>query len=238
MTNYGSLVLHTLIPPLADAHVTIVSGLALGIDARAHRETLTAGGHTIAVLGGGIDNQSIAPRANYKLAQDILTHGGALISEYPPGTQPTTYSFPERNRIIAALSRATLVVEAATGSGSLITAQAAMEYGKEVCGVPHPIHSITGGGVNELLKQGAHMITEASELLSIMHIEPKQTKHIPVVLTREERAIYALLQTGEQHIDDIIRSIDAPNAQTMSLVTILEMKGVVKNMGNMTYIAL
>ena len=149
-TNYGKQVTEQLASELATHKMVIVSGLALGIDGVAHAATLKAGGTTVAVLGSGIDRKNIYPASHQQLAEQIIAEGGAIVSEYPPGFEPTLYSFPARNRVIAGLSLGALITEAPVESGALITAKCALDYNREVFAVPHPITSTMGAGGNNL----------------------------------------------------------------------------------------
>ncbi len=168
-SNYGKEVCIKLTTELAKQGIAIVSGLALGIDGFAHQAALDQNGLTIAVLGGGIDQPTIYPPDHRNLAEKILHSGGAIVSEYPPGTEPTKYSFPARNRIIAGLTSGTLVIEAPIQSGALITARRALDYNREVMVIPHPINSISGAGGNELIKQGAAVITSAEDIFAALN---------------------------------------------------------------------
>lgn len=172
ITPYGATAVRMLVPAAARAGAVIVSGLALGIDAAAHATCLEHDGHTVAVLAGGVDAPSVGPRTNAALAERIVATGGALVSEHPPGTHPMTFGFPRRNRIIAGLCRATLVVEAAAKSGALITAYQALDEGRDVLAVPGPITSPAAAGANGLLRRGATPITSSADLLEALGIEP------------------------------------------------------------------
>lgn len=165
---YGQEVCIKLSDELAKKKITIVSGLALGIDSFAHQSALNQNGLTIAVLGCGIDRQTVYPRSHEHLSEKILNSGGVLLSEYPPGTPPTQYSFPARNRIIAGLTQGTLVIEAPLRSGALITARRALDYNREVMAVPHPINSTSGAGGNELIKGGAALVTSIDDICETM----------------------------------------------------------------------
>ncbi|MDO9509942.1 MAG: DNA-processing protein DprA, partial [Candidatus Magasanikbacteria bacterium] len=149
---YAKIATEQIVKSLAERGFTIVSGLALGIDALAHEYALKAGGKTVAFLGSSVASKEIYPVNNQKLAEEIVAKGGAVISEYPPGFLPTLYSFPMRNRLIAGVTPGTLIIEAPVGSGSLITAENAKEYNRVVMCIPHPINSIFGAGGNLLLK--------------------------------------------------------------------------------------
>ncbi|MFH0857168.1 MAG: DNA-processing protein DprA [Candidatus Magasanikbacteria bacterium] len=173
---YGQQTVESLVSILAKKGITLVSGLAYGIDSIVHATTLRNQGRTIAVLGGGIDNGTIYPREHIPLAESILQNGGALVSEYPPGFSPTKYTFPMRNRIIAGLSLATLVIEATEKSGALTTAQYALDNSRDVFAIPHNIQNINGAGCNNLLKTGAKMVTSAEDILEYFHLnEEKNT---------------------------------------------------------------
>ena len=162
-SSYGSYVAYLLAKELAAAGIVVVSGLARGIDAAAHRGALDAGGRTVAVLGCGIDRDY--PPAHAGLAHRIVSEGGLIVSEYPPGTEPAPWRFPARNRIIAGLSAATIVVEARERSGALITADFALEEGRKVFAVPGEITIATSVGPNNLLKNGAGLVTGAKDVL-------------------------------------------------------------------------
>lgn len=234
---YGKMVTQTLVQELAKTGITIISGLALGIDALAHQATLTQQGVTVAVLGGGVDQRTLYPRLHIQLAQKIIENGGALISEYPPETLPTKYTFPKRNRIIAGLSLGTLVIEAAEKSGSLITAQCSADMGREVFAVPQNITSETSKGVHALIQQGAHMVTKARDIIDILGIETeKQIAQSRPTLSAEEQQICQYLSRDPVHIDELVKKTKMPSAKLTSNLTLLELHGRVKNLGNMTYI--
>ncbi|MDO8435415.1 MAG: DNA-processing protein DprA, partial [bacterium] len=167
-TDYGIHVTRSLTEELVRAGITIVSGLALGIDAVAHQTTVDHQGKTIAVLAGGVDAETVAPRTNAQLAERIIETGGALVSEYPPGTAPRPEYFPQRNRIIAGLCIGTIVTEAPIESGALITAKCAREENREVFAVPGNITYENSTGTNLLIKLGAHCVTEAQDILDIL----------------------------------------------------------------------
>ena len=164
-TSYGADACEKIIEGLSGYPIVIVSGLALGIDALAHKAALKAGLKTLAVPGSGIDSKVIYPRTNLSLAEEIVEKGGCLLSEYEPDFQASTWSFPARNRIMAGLSRAILVIEAGERSGTLITARLATEYNRDVYVIPNGIFSPGSQGSNKLLKQGAYPITESSDIL-------------------------------------------------------------------------
>jgi len=236
---YGKQVTEDIVGKLAQKHISIISGLALGIDSIAHETTLKHGGHTVAVLGGGVDNATIYPRAHTGLAKRIVESGGALVSEYPPGTPPTTYSFPKRNRIIAGMTLGTLVIEAPKKSGSLITATCAIESNRDVFTIPQNITSPTAEGPNTLIKQGAKPITCVEDILETLGLENTERfaeakKIIPHSPT--EAHILNTLSREPTHIDELIRMSDLSGPEIMSALTLMEMKGTVRNIGNMMYV--
>jgi len=237
-TAYGRQVTEEIVKDLVQAKMTIVSGLALGIDGSAHEMTLKHHGRTVAVLGSGIDAATLYPRAHTKLAEKIIKNGGAVISEYPPRTPGTKYTFPRRNRIIAGMSLGVLVVEAKASSGALITAQQALEHNREVFAIPHHITTSTGQGPNNLLKLGARVVTQSQDILdifglekSVTSLEEKQTGDTP-----EETLILQRLSRDPLHRDIIAKQTNLPSQALSSTLTLLEIKGKVRNLGNMNYI--
>lgn len=237
-TPYGKQLATDFAGALASQGLTIVSGLALGTDSFVHEATLNAGGITIAVLGSGVDRSSLYPRAHHDLAERIIAHGGAIISEYPPGFLPTPYSFPARNRIIAGLCRATLVTEAPVSSGALITARAALDYNREVMAIPHPITSVAGAGTNLLIKQGAQVVLsppDVLELLNIQTIEKTVEPIEPQGLSDTENQVLSKLQGDALHIDRLSKESGLPSAVVATTLLMLEMKGLVRNTGGQHY---
>ncbi len=238
-TNYGRTVTIDLSTALAEQGVAIISGLALGIDGLAHESALKAGGITVAVLGSGVDQRHIYPVAHQRLAAQIIERGGAVISEYPPGFMPTQYSFPARNRIIAGLSLGILVTEAPTQSGALITAKSALDYNREVFVVPHPISSPSGEGGNNLIKLGAILTTKAQDILDAL-----QLKNIKEVIANNrvlptsptEAKILPHLSKEPVHVDAVIKLSGLPSGIVNGVLTMMEMKGKVRNIGGMMYI--
>ncbi len=238
-TAYGKFACEEIVGPLANQGVVIVSGLALGIDGIAHETTLKNNGLTVAVLGGGIDKKTVAPTAHSRLAEQVIASGGAIVSEYPPGFAPTQYSFPARNRIIAGLSLGTLIIEAAEISGALITTRCALDYNREVFAVPHPINSPTGIGPNNLIKMGARLVTQAQDILEILNIqELKQIVSKAQTLPRNstETAILGYLSKEPKHIDTIIKTTGLDSGAVNSALVLMEIKGMVRNLGGMNYI--
>jgi DNA processing protein len=242
-TPYGAKIIDQTIPPLIFAGVTIVSGLALGIDALAHIATLKSGGRTIGVLGCGLDERSFYPAQNRLLRRQIIEQGGLILSEYPPRTQPLKPNFPRRNRIIAGLSLGTFVVEAGIKSGSLITARFALEEGRDVYAAPGSVFSSESEGPNQLIKQGARPILGASDLLEGLGLEieaneEEKPKRDWSGMSEEERSILLNLSSEPTNINDIKRGLQLDISVINSTLTILEIKGIVKTVGGGNYILL
>ena len=239
MTSYGKMICEDFLPPLCVQGVIIVSGLALGIDGAAHACTINANGTTLAVLGSGIDKQHVYPGAHRQLAEKIISSGGTIISEYPPGFLPTQYSFPARNRIIAGLSLGTLVIEAPIKSGALITARYALDYNREVLAVPHATTSPTGTGPNNLIKQGARVITEPNDILEALNLQSIKQPETNAKKTGDnpmEEKILSLLSKEPKNINQITLESRLDSSTTNATLTMLEIKGVIKNMGGMNYV--
>lgn len=234
-TTYGEQVTHEIVTALARAGLVVVSGLALGIDGAAHRAAFEAGGRTIAVLGSGIDDASVYPPRHRGLANDIVAHGGAVISEYPPGTSPTKYTFPERNRIIAGMSVGVIVIEAKEKSGALITAEFAVEDGREVFAVPGPITSEASYGPNRLIKSGAHPVTSVADIFTILGIAEPSESTAPE-LEGVEAHIFAALGREPVHIDALADTTKLDIATLSSTLAAMELRGLVKNIGAMHFI--
>ncbi len=237
-SSYGREATNRIATDLAAAGVTIVSGLAKGIDGFAHRAALEAGGRTLAVMASGVD--IVYPPEHRQLAERIVD-SGALISDYPPGTKPDAPNFPARNRIISGLSVATIVVEAPARSGALITVGFAADQGRDVYAVPGSILSHASDGTNRLLRQGATPLTCAADLLDDLQLssavpadEPAQ---VAFPMTDEERAIYALVTAEPQHIDELAYSAGITISQASALMTMLELKGLVANAGAQHFVA-
>lgn len=238
-TAYGKLACQEIVAPLVGNGVVIVSGLAMGIDGIAHQTAVDNNGITVAVLGGGVDKNTVAPTVHYQLAEQIIATGGAVVSEYPPGFAPTQYSFPARNRIIAGLSLGTLIIEAPETSGALITARCALDYNREVFAIPHPLGSPTGIGPNNLIKMGAKLVTEASDIIESLSLtglgEIINNKQI-LPSTPTEAKILQFLSKEPLHIDLIIKTSGLDSPTINSALVLMEMKGKVRNLGGMNYI--
>lgn len=229
-TSYGKEVTHQLSYELAKRGVVIVSGLALGVDGIAHRAALEAGGTTIAVLANGLPQ--IYPATHRGLANDIVAGNGAVISEYPPGTEPRGYQFLERNRIVSGLSDAVVITEAASRSGTLNTAAHALEQGKEVFVVPGNITSPLSKGCNALLKQGARPVTCVEDILEVIApqlLTPQTT--LPLGNSPAESSILKLLQAGVRDGDELQRQTDLSASEFNQTLTMLELTGAIRGLG-------
>lgn len=231
-TIYGLTMTKDLVAPLAAAGITIVSGLAYGIDAAAHEAALEGGGKTVAVMASGLDQ--IYPRANSRLAHKIIEAGGLWLSEFPPRTAPLKQNFPFRNRIIAGLSNGTLVIEAANRSGALLTAHQALEANREVLAVPGNATSPTAAGSNELIKQGAHLVTNATDVLTIFGLKPA-TNHIRQELQPAEKTLLEKLPYEPTPLETLVRNLNLSTAELTANLTLLEIKGYLKDEGGHLY---
>ncbi len=233
---YGREVAHQLATELARAGVTVVSGLALGVDTVAHRAALEAGGRTVAVLGSGLDH--IYPPDNRRLAAQMSEHG-AVISEYPLGTRPEAGNFPPRNRVISGLSKGVVIVEAGARSGALITARFAAEQGRDVFAVPGSILHPGSAGCNELIQQGAIpllAVGDVLEHLSFTRLAEQQSVRQSMPADPLESQLLASLSGEPQHVDDLVRRVAMPPPQVTSLLVMLELKGLVRQVGAMNYV--
>lgn len=233
---YGREVAHMIGTELAHHQVTVISGLALGVDAIAHKATLEAGGRTIAVLGSGVDQ--LYPAQNRELAQQIIKHG-AVISEYPLGTRPEAGNFPPRNRIISGMSRGVIVIEAGQQSGSLITSTFAAEQGRDVFAVPGSILHPGSSGCNQLIREGAIPFLSINDVLDHLNfaqltIQTEVRRTTPT--DPLESKLLTHLSHEPRHIDELVRCTAWPSAQVSSLLTMMELKGYVRQVGGMSYV--
>lgn len=230
VTSYGREVTESLVADLVSYGFTIISGMALGVDAIAHQSCLESGGKTIAVLGNGVDLPF--PRENSNLYTKIIESGGTVISEYPPGVNPTKGSFPARNRIIAALSLGILITEAAEDSGSLITAEWGFSLGKKVFSVPGPINSSMSRGSLKLLKQGAVLVQNTQDILNEFGIQSSRlrskNKKDYGGLNKEELRIVRLLEKEPLGQDLLAKKLKIPVRKLSIILSGLEMQGVIK----------
>lgn len=235
-TSYGRQVTEELVTDLAHNGITIVSGLAKGIDAIAHRAALDANGRTIAIFASGLD--IVYPPENVKLAREIMEHG-ALISEHPLGTKPKADNFPRRNRILSGLSRGVLIVESGESGGALITANFAVEQNREVFAVPGNIFSLMSKGPNKLIQEGAKLVRNYMDIIEELNIsvavQQLEMKEV-TVSDRTESLIINCVSAEPVHIDQICRNSGLDTAIVTSTVAILELKGLVQHVGNLNYV--
>ena len=223
-SGYGRSVARMLASEAASAGAVVVSGLARGVDGEAHRGALAAGGRTVAVLGCGVDRDY--PAAHSELARSIVETGGLVVSEYEPGVEPAPWRFPARNRIIAGLARATVVVEARERSGALITADFALEDGREVLAVPGEITSALSAGTNGLLRQGATPVTRAADLLEALGLDAAPA----VVFVPDDPACVVLLEAlaaGAATADVLVRATGLPAGAVAAALVELELANAI-----------
>ncbi len=233
MTRYGLHAVETLVPPLARLGVVIVSGLAFGVDAAAHRATLSANGYTVAILPGGIDDASIAPSTHRTLAHEILEHGGCLLSECLPGTKTHKGSFPIRNRLIAGMSKATLIIESTCASGTMVTAAHAVSENRDVLAVPGNINAPYSQGPLTLLSRGAILIRSFEDLALVLGIEYKTGT--PREVTQELQPLYDVLQSPHT-VDDLAIKLHRPAQDILARITQLELQGLVRSTDAFSYV--
>lgn len=230
VTAYGRYVTQKFAEELARAGVIIVSGLALGVDAIAHKACLDAGGKTIAVLPSGLD--SIYPASHRNLAKSIIEQGGALVSEYNPGTVAFKLNFIERNRLVSGVSDGVLITEAAKKSGTLHTANFALDQGKTVMAVPGPINSITSEGTNNLLKSGAVVVTGTTDVLAELGINtPMLQRQMPLASNESEQKILDLLCEGITDGTELITASGLSASDFNQTLSMLEITGKIRSIG-------
>ena len=238
VTSYGRQVAEEVATTLAQNGVTIVSGLARGVDSIAHQAALNAGGRTLAILGNGVD--LVYPPENRRLAAQIIEHG-ALVSDYAIGTPPDGLNFPPRNRIISGLSMAVIIVEAGVTSGALITASFAAEQGRDVFAVPGNINAPQSQGTNRLIRDGAQPLLSPQDVLETLNLT-MVTEHraIRVALPTDpiESRLYKLLSHEPRHVDEIRAEASLPIETVSATLAMMELKGMVRQVGGMNYIAI
>lgn len=225
MSRYGQDACEYLIQGLAGYPISIVSGLALGIDGVAHRAALTAGLHTIAVPGSGLSEEALYPRAHLTLSRNILDSGGALLSEMEPDEPAAPYTFPKRNRIMAGMSHATLIIEAGLKSGTLITARLATEYNRELLIVPHSIFSEGGAGGHLFMGLGARPVRSADDILDVFDMKKEETKK-NIELTPDEERVIGILSAPMPR-DELIRALGVATGSANVLLTQMEIRGII-----------
>ena len=229
-SHYGLEACKYLISGLQNLPVVIVSGLALGVDGIAHRSALENNLKTVAIPGSGLNEDVLYPRSHFNLAWDILKNGGALVSELPPATRAAPWTFPRRNRIMAGLAKAVLIIEATEKSGTLITARLAMEYNRDVLALPGSIFNQNSAGPLNLIKDGATPITSPKDLQEALGFNsedcPKSTLDLNT-LTPVEKDIYLLLQTESKPKTDIFIHLKYSSADINMALSMLELKGLI-----------
>jgi len=233
---YGEEILRKIITELSPYGFCTVSGMALGIDTIAAKASLENNIPTVAVLGSGMSPEAFYPAKNFKLAEEIVAKGGAIISEYEPDFKATLWSFPQRNRIISGLSPATLVVEAPEKSGSLITARFALDQNRDVLAIPGGAYSQNSKGTNKLIKEGAGLVTSADDILRAYGLEISGRSDLPARsdlqnLSPEENKILEIL-AEPQDIDSLIRKSKMPSNIAQSIIGLLEIRGIIKKVGS------
>lgn len=237
-TNYGRQVAEEITACLAHNGVTVISGLARGVDAVAHQACINAGGRTLAVLGSGVDR--IYPAEHRRLAERIMGQG-ALVSDYAPGTAPDAGNFPPRNRIISGLAMAVVVVEAGKDSGALITAEFAVDQGREVFAVPGNITAPQSQGTNRLIQQGAHPLLDPQDVLEILNltmVTEHQAARIVLPSDATEAKLFQVLSSQPLHVDEIRAQTNLPIEKVSAALALMELKGMVRQVGGMHYVAI
>lgn len=226
-TGYGRRIAGMLAARLASAGAPVVSGLAFGIDTCAHRAVVDAGGQSIAVLPGGVDRESVSPRSNLGLAEQIITKGGVLVSELPNGTSARKHYYASRNRLISGMARAVVVIEAAIPSGTLVTAQHAADQNKELWAVPGPIDSPASAGSNRLIRDGAHPLTSIDEFLEALGIQAK----LPPA-----SGLLAEVADGPIYVDELATRTSRAIADLETELTKLELRGLIRKQDDGAYV--
>lgn len=230
-TSYGREACEKLIAGLKGYPIAIVSGFAIGIDTIAHKKALEVGLKTLVFPGSGLGKDAIYPKTNIKIMEEVINKGGCFISEYEPDFKATTWSFPMRNRLMAGISKAVLVIEAEEKSGTMITARLATEYNKDVLAIPGPIFSPNSKGTNKLLRLGATPITNSLELLEALGFETEQDENIQQKLfedlSEEEKKVIKILREPKPR-DELIHELSMPIQQANSLLSVMEIKNIIK----------
>ena len=231
MTKYGEMAVQKLVPGLVRAGYTIVSGFMYGVDTAAHKACLAEGGKTVAVLGGGLNR--LTPVSNDKLYSEVLDKGGIIMSEYEPDEVAQLWTFPHRNKIVAGLSQAVLVIEAGEGSGSLITAKLGFDQKKPVLAVPGPITASLSAGTNWLIRNGAVAVTSANDILEELGEEMKASpKQLPLSLTEIQRQIMDELDKESLSADELVRILKYDVVVVGQALSDLALKGLIEEAGD------
>jgi DNA processing protein len=230
-TSYGREICEKIIDGLKGYPIVIVSGFAMGIDTIAHKKAMAVGLKTIVFPGSGLSGEAMYPKTNVAIMSEIVNNGGCLISEFEPDFKATQWSFPMRNRLMAGISHATLVIEAEEKSGTLITARLATEYNRDVLAVPGSVFSPNSKGTNRLIRQGATPVTCAEDVLEALGYEIKNDENkqasLFMDLSNEEKNIINLLREPMPR-DELIRLIKMPTSEINSLLSVMEIKGIIK----------
>lgn len=227
-STYGKQAVDHLISGLRGQPITIVSGLAIGIDTLAHKAALAAGLYTVSVPGSGLDDSVLYPRRNTALAREIMNSGGTLLSEFEPTFHATSWSFPQRNRIMAGMSSATLIIEATERSGTLITAKLATDYNRDLLVVPGSIFSSNSVGPHLFMKLGATPVTTPEDILDTLGLKHTEAKADARSLTEDEQRVIHLL-TEPTHKDALLQKLDMPVHEANALLLQMELKGLIEN---------
>ena len=230
-TSYGKEICEKIIEGLRGYPIVIVSGFAIGVDAIAHKKAMEVGLKTIVFPGSGLSASAMYPKSNVILMNEIIKKGGCLISEFEPDFKATLWSFPMRNRLMAGISRAVLVIEAEERSGTLITARLTTEYNRDLLAVPGSVFSPNSKGTNKLIRQGATPVTNAEDVLEALGFETETDKNTQASLfedlSAEEKNIVDLLREPTPR-DDLIRLLKMPTSEANSILSVMEIKGIIK----------
>jgi DNA processing protein len=236
-TYYGKQIIEKILPEICSSGLIITSGMAMGVDSLAHRQALDNEKPTIAVLGSGLGENVLRKAFNYRLGQEIISKNGLLVSEYPPDYQANKFTFPARNRIISGLSLGVLVIEAAEKSGTLITANYALDQNREIMAVPGNIFSQQSLGTNKLIKQGAELITSANDVFKVLDWKissnQKSNQETEKIELQDEieKVIYNKLSFDPQSLDQLVLKTKLDISSISVKLSIMEIKGLVKNTG-------
>lgn len=233
VSSYGRDACQKLIAGLAGYPIVIVSGLAVGTDTCAHQSAMANGLITVGFPGSGLNRNAIYPASNRKLADEIIEAGGALVSEYDPDMKATLYTFPQRNRLMAGICKATLIIEAGEKSGTLITSRLALDYNRDVLALPGSIFSSGSMGTNRLIRQGATPITSSEDILEALGFDVEQEtadKQLSLFadLSPIEKQIVEIISIEPTPRDELIRELDLPTHEANSLLGLMEIKGIIK----------
>jgi len=237
-TKYAQIILEKILKPACRLGIGVVSGLALGIDGISHQIALESKAPTIAVIGSGLDDESFYPRENLGLKKQLILNGNLILSEYPPGTTATVYTFPQRNRILAALSELTWVVQASKKSGSLITASQAQDLGKTIATTPGAIFEESLSGNIQLLKDGASLIIEPEDILQLLGLS-RQIKTVVLDIQFDseiEEKVYKQLSLSPQNIENISQNLKINLTELSGVLSMLELSGIATNIGQNQWI--